>query len=193
MDVFAPLRFPERVTVRALREVRGIDDRIDALIEQLGTVVEVWRDVARIAQEQGARLDEMERRGASLDSVLINLGPALESVPRIEVLMREGIDLAQEALPTLERAVEVSQPLLPVLGEATGKVDGLTATVTDASDKVDPLIETIDRAIATADPLIETIREALPVFERVAEMAEPLEGTVTRLGRLADRLPGGRE
>jgi hypothetical protein len=51
---------------------------------------------------------------------------------------------------------------------------------------------TVDRAIATVDPLLETIREALRILERVAELAQPLEGTVTRLGRLSDRLPGGR-
>lgn len=32
---------------------------------------------------------------------------------------------------------------------------------------------------------------ALPVMQRAIEMAEPLEGVVERLGRVADRLPGG--
>ena len=172
------------MAARALREVRGLDDRIEALIEQLGSVTEVWRDVARTGQDSLTRLDQIERRVESLDSALVNLGPALEAVPRIE-------QLAREALPTLERAVELGKPMLPVVEQATGKVDGLTTTVDNASNKVDPLIETIDRAIETAGPLIETMREAIPVLERVADLAEPLEGTVTRLGRLSDRLPGG--
>ena len=177
------------MAARALREVRGLDDRIEALIEQLGSVTEVWRDVARTGQDNLTRLDQIERRVESLDSALVNLGPALEAVPRIE--RGEGIELAREALPTLERAVELGEPMLPVVEQATGKVDGLTTTVDTASNKVDPLIETIDRAIETAGPLIETMREAIPVLERVADLAEPLEGTVTRLGRLSDRLPGG--
>ena len=35
------------------------------------------------------------------------------------------------------------------------------------------------------------LAEALPVMQRAIEMAEPLEGVVERLGRVADRLPGG--
>ena len=36
------------------------------------------------------------------------------------------------------------------------------------------------------------IAEALPVLERAVSIATPLEGTVERLGRALDRLPGGR-
>ena len=109
--------------------------------------------------------------------MLVNIGPALEALPGIEVLAREH-------LPTLQRAV-------PVVEGATSKVDGLSATVETASDKVDPLIETIDRALPVIEEAIETMQQALPVLERAAEMAGPLEGTVSRIGRLSDRLPGG--
>ena len=129
-----------------LREVRGLDDRIAALSEQL---------------------DRIEQRAESLDSVLVNLGPALEAVPRIEAL-------AREAVPTLERAV-------PVVEQATGKVDGLTTTVETASEKVDPLIERIDRAVPVLEQAIETIGQALPVMERVAELAGAARGN--RLAR----------
>ncbi len=122
-------------------------------------------------------LGGVKRRVESLDSVLVNIGPALEALPGIEVLAREH-------LPTLQRAV-------PVVEGATSKVDGLSATVETASDKVDPLIETIDRALPVIEEAIETMQQALPVLERAAEMAEPLEGTVSRIGRLSDRLPGG--
>ena len=36
------------------------------------------------------------------------------------------------------------------------------------------------------------IAAALPVLERAVSIATPLEGTVERLGRALDRLPGGR-
>ena len=36
------------------------------------------------------------------------------------------------------------------------------------------------------------IAAALPMLERAVSMATPLEGTVERLGRALDRLPGGR-
>lgn len=36
------------------------------------------------------------------------------------------------------------------------------------------------------------VLEALPLLERAIALAQPLEGAVERLGRVADRLPGGR-
>ena len=191
IDLFAPLQLPERIVTRLVRETRGLGDRAEELSAQLGALTDVWREVARVGADGLGRLDQIDRRLDALDSVLVNLGPALEAVPRIEALAGEGIELARRAVPTLERAVELSEPLLPVVQEATGKVDGLTASVDTASDKVDPLIDTVDRAIVTVGPLIETMREAIPVLERIAELAGPLEGTATRLGRLSDRLPGG--
>ena len=100
--MISPLHLPEQIIARALREVRGVDARIEALIEQLGLVVEVWRDVADSTREHLARLDLIEGRAESLDGVLVNLGPALDAVPRIEAL-------AREALPTLQRAVELGR------------------------------------------------------------------------------------
>jgi hypothetical protein len=47
-----------------------------------------------------------------------------------------------------------------------------------------------DRAKEVADRGAE-VAAALPVLERAVAMASPLEGTVERLGRALDRLPGG--
>jgi hypothetical protein len=48
-----------------------------------------------------------------------------------------------------------------------------------------------DRAREVADRGGE-VAAALPMLERAVAMASPLEGTVERLGRALDRLPGGR-
>ena len=39
---------------------------------------------------------------------------------------------------------------------------------------------------------LKLLADALPALQRAVEIAEPLEGVVERVGRLADRLPGGR-
>ena len=36
------------------------------------------------------------------------------------------------------------------------------------------------------------VAAALPLLQRAIELSEPLEGAVERLGRIVDRLPGGR-
>jgi hypothetical protein len=52
-----------------------------------------------------------------------------------------------------------------------------------------------ERVVAAAREVADRGAElaaALPVMQRAVEMAEPLEGVVERLGRVADRLPGAR-
>lgn len=48
-----------------------------------------------------------------------------------------------------------------------------------------------DRAREVSDRAGQVL-EALPLLERAIALAQPLEGAVERLGRVADRLPGGR-
>ena len=38
----------------------------------------------------------------------------------------------------------------------------------------------------------ELIPQALPILEQAVALGAPLEGAVERIGRIVDRLPGGR-
>lgn len=59
------------------------------------------------------------------------------------------------------------------------------ATLTEAASGIDESAE----KIATG---ANAIAEALPKIQRMAEVVDPLETTVSRLGWMLDRIPGGK-
>ncbi|MFH5227491.1 hypothetical protein [Antrihabitans spumae] len=53
-------------------------------------------------------------------------------------------------------------------------------------------IEGLSKSAAGIDSSAGLLANAMPVIQRLAEIVDPLESTVTRLGRFVDRMPGGR-
>ncbi len=121
---------------------------------------------------------------ASLRRALDQIEPALESVRRVEVI-------AEEAIPVAERGIVVIERLIATIDSATEQIDPMIESMNAAQAQVDPLIKSVDEARAQVDPLIRTLDKALPALERAVTMTQPLEGSVERLGRALDRLPGG--
>lgn len=112
-------------------------------------------------------IEELVALRRSLDRV----GEAAESVERVEAI-------ANQALPVAERGIEVMERLIE--------------TIDRASEQVEPMITSMDSAQAKVDPLIVTLEATLPALEQAISMSKPLEGSVERLGRVLDKLPGGR-
>jgi hypothetical protein len=112
-------------------------------------------------------IEELTALRRSLDRV----GEAAESVERMEAV-------ANQALPVAERGIEVMERLIE--------------TIDRAGEQVEPMITSMDSAQAKVDPLIVTLEATLPALEQAIAMSKPLEGSVERLGRVLDKLPGGR-
>ena len=127
--------------------------------------------IARVAHELPERLDTLEARAEKvqeqLDRALV-IGETIADNSAAMVELGRNIEARGEAL------VELGERMI-VLGD----------TVLDRSNLI------ADRAKEVADRGGE-VAQALPVLERAVAMASPLEGTVERLGRALDRLPGGR-
>ena len=119
--------------------------------------------IARVAHELPERLDTLEARAEKVQ----------EQFDRALVI-GETIADNSAAMVELGRNIEARGEALVELGE---RMIVLGDTVLDRSNLI------ADRA---------KVAQALPVLERAVAMASPLEGTVERLGRALDRLPGGR-
>jgi hypothetical protein len=127
--------------------------------------------IARVARELPERLDTLEARAEQVQ----------EQFDRALVI-GETIADNSAAMVELGRNIEARGEALVELGE---RMIVLGDTVLDRSTVI------ADRAKEVADRGGE-VAQALPVLERAVAMASPLEGTVERLGRALDRLPGGR-
>jgi DNA repair exonuclease SbcCD ATPase subunit len=126
--------------------------------------------IARVARELPERLDTLEARA---DKVQEQLDRALA--------LGETIANNSAAMVELGQNIEARGQAMVELGE---RMIELGNTVLDRS------IVISDRAKEVADRGAE-VAAALPTLQRAVSIAAPLEGTVERLGRALDRLPGG--
>ena len=127
-------------------------------------------EIAIAARDMGPRLGTLQDRADSIEEML---GEAIAVAREIEARGREAIEMAE-------------------------RIDTRAGAVLDLADQVD---ERATEIMAEAKLMQATaaevalrggqVAEALPLLERAIALAEPLESTVERLGRLVDRLPGG--
>ncbi len=96
------------------------------------------------------------------------------------------------------RAEEIQEQLGVAIDVAVAierRGEEVIATVAKIEARVDDVIEQAalisERAQLVATTGAE-VAAALPLLQRAVELTEPLEGAVERLGRVVDRLPGGR-
>jgi uncharacterized protein Yka (UPF0111/DUF47 family) len=127
--------------------------------------------IARVARELPDRLDTLEARA---DKVQEQLDRALTIGETIADNSAAMVELGQSIEARGEAMVDLGERMI-VLGNAVLERSAVIS----------------DRAKEVADRGAE-VAAALPVLERAVSMASPLEGTVERLGRALDRLPGGR-
>jgi hypothetical protein len=112
------------------------------------------------------------------------------------LVLGERIDARAEAILALGERIDDRAEAILTLG---GRIDGQAETIISMGDRLgdqgDQLIAhgllIQDRAKEVSDRAADLI-EALPLLERAIGLALPLEGAVERLGRVADRLPGGQ-
>jgi hypothetical protein len=120
----------------------------------------------------------------ALDDLGAIAGVARELPERLDALEAR----AEKVQEQLDRAV--------VIGET---IADNSAAMVELGERMIVLGDTmVERSTVIADVAKEVadrggeVAAALPMLERAVAMASPLEGTVERLGRALDRLPGGR-
>ncbi len=134
--------------------------------------------IATVAQDTSRRLDRLE---ATLDEALA-LGHRIESIGGDLLGMAGRMDRRAVAMLNLGERIDARADAVLALGE---KVDARGRQLVDEGRLMQ------ERAREVTDRAGELV-EALPLLERALGLAMPLEGAVERLGRVADRLPGGR-
>ncbi len=120
--------------------------------------------IAEAARDLPARMEAMDAR----------LG-------RIEQQADEAIIVAQEIGVTANTAVTLG-----------ADVDKRMASLLTLGRQIDRRAAQVLELGERLDMRATELLTALPTLERAVGMATPLEGAVDRLGRLVDRLPGGR-
>ena len=111
---------------------------------------------------------------------LHTLALAAARLERVEAGLNERADKIIAMGEQIDRRAEA----LLELGEKLVELGGRTDAILAQGERIEAAArEVADRGAE--------LTAALPVMQRAIEMAEPLEGVVERLGRVADRLPGG--
>lgn len=120
---------------------------------------------------------------------------AVEATGRRVAALIKLIDRADSALDDvveLRRSIQFIADNIAELTESAaginhnaGQIAAEITTLTQAAQGIDTHAERLAADAAT-------IARALPTVQRIAEIVDPLENTVVRLGRVVDRLPGGK-
>lgn len=132
--------------------------------------LEDLHQIALSARDIGPRLSTLQDRADSIEG---QLGEAILIARQIEERGREAIEMA-------------------------GRIDTRAEAILDLADRVDDraaeiMAEAKVIQLTAAEVAVRggQVADAIPLLQRALEIAEPLESTVERLGRLVDRLPGG--
>jgi hypothetical protein len=140
-------------------------------IDLIGRAIDDVGAIARVARELPERLETLEARAEKVQGQLdraLALGETIADNSAAMVELGQNIEARGEAMVALgERMIELGN------------------TVLERSVVIS------DRAKEVADRGGE-VAAALPTLQRALSIAAPLEGTVERLGRALDRLPGGQ-
>lgn len=164
-----PLLLPPRLLFRAL--------------DDLHTLALAAGRLERVEESLNARADAILAMGDRIDgrsSAILELGEQIVAMGGQVVAMGERFDAIDE------RAEAILE-----LGE---RIVALGSRVDDVDARAGQILEQGVEVVAAARDVSAqgaALAAALPVMQRAIEMAEPLEGVVERLGRVADRLPGG--
>lgn len=124
---------------------------------------------------------------------LLTLGPrltlrALDDLHQIAMGARDGVQLLASLDETAREVQQQIDVLMTRAEHVERRIDGLL----EMGDQVLKEIPDIQRSAHEVAVRGAEVAAALPLLERAIAIADPLEGTVERLGRIVDRLPGGR-
>jgi len=119
------------------------------------------------------------------------LAQAARSLPDVEARLTLKIDeLETRAAEVLEALAQAEATLAS--GIAIGeRLDERTIAVLDRTDRVVAAAYGVTQAAEHITEVVPSLEASVAAATVLAQTAEPLQGLVERLGRIADRLPGG--
>jgi methyl-accepting chemotaxis protein len=167
--VINPLALPVGIALAVLRDVRQMRDDLHRLADAA-------EDLPRIEAELTARIDDAEdtvQRGVAGVEALVAALPQIEGGVEELRAARTAAEAIVAGVPTIERGVD---------------------DLTRAADAAEKLVGGIDEIRESREVLLEargTLERASATIEEALHRIEPLQGLTERVGRLADRLPGG--
>jgi hypothetical protein len=129
-------------------------------------VLRALDDLHALAEAAKSLPDVEARLTLKVDELETRAAEVLEALAQAEATLADGIAIGERLD---ERAIAVLDRTDRVVAAAYG--------VTQAADHVAEVLPSLEASTAAATVLAQT--------------AEPLQGLVERLGRIADRLPGG--
>jgi len=129
-------------------------------------LLRAFDDLHALAEAARSLSDIEGRLTLKVDELETRASEVLEAVASAEATLSEGIAMA-------ERLDDRAGAVL----DRTDRVVAAAYAVTEAADHVVEVLPSLEASAAAATVLAQT--------------AEPLQGLVERLGRIADRLPGG--
>lgn len=171
MTTLSPLLLPPRLVVRAM-------DDLHTLAQAARWATEVGEELdVRGAVRDMRSLAEAARRLPDIERTLVGTEKELaKRADRLDARLREALKLV--------RSMEGDLPAVAGVLETADSINSQLTTVTRLADRVDDGLPSFERVLDSVDAL----REATAIL---AAAVEPLQGISERLGRVADRLPGG--
>ena len=188
-----PIELSARLASRLVDELRG--PRADSL-----------QNIVRLATRGAELLERLNERaeaglavGERLDSraeAILEFGERIDKRAEAILAMGERIDARAEAILEFGERIDERGSAIVSMGE---RLDGRGGALLEAGETFNELGERMivearlvhTRASEVVAQAAE-LQRAIPTAERAVDLMQPLEGAVERLGRMVDRLPGGR-
>lgn len=148
-----------------------LGERAEDLQQQLGTTVDLGRDLARLMTD-GVRL--LERLTERADEIL-EVGKSLDA--KAEKILDTAASLDAKATLVLD------------LGD---RLQDTGTSFLDLGEQIQQEANLVHTRAEEVNTTAMQVVEVLPTMKQAVEMVQPLEGAVDRLGGMVDRLPGGR-
>jgi vacuolar-type H+-ATPase subunit I/STV1 len=166
-----PLLFPPHLVLRALNDLHAI------------------AETARLVNEQApqAELDGVVADLHAVGEAARQLPDIEEKVATLEAGILERVDGLESRVDGILRLAERIEDGLPAITQVLDRINSL-------DERIGGIFELVDRLEGHLLPLqqLGTTLDALGDSVRtLAATVEPLQGAAERLGRIADRLPGG--
>ena len=147
-------------------------------------------------------LDDLHAIAEAARDLPSRIGVLEDRLEDIEGQARTAIEVAQAINTTAATAMVVAEQVderLETVLELGERIETRAGEVLDLGGTLQELaLQVLDEArimAVRAEAVAEVggqVVASLPALERAVTMATPLEGAVERVGRLVDRLPGGR-
>lgn len=143
-----------------------------------GVFVRVWTGQELIeghGSSQPSNVEVSHPQGVAL--VLYRVRAVLDLIDRLGSTLDD--------ISELRKSAQFIADNIARLGESAAGID-------KSAHDIAREIEGLSKSAAGIDSSAGLLANAMPVIQRLAEIVDPLESTVTRLGRFVDRMPGGR-